>query len=410
MKVAIAGFGQEGRVSYDYWNTPENEVVIVDEREQLEAPAGAKTLLGPGAFGQLQDFDVVVRAPGVRPDKIVTGGKIWSSTNEFFAKCPAPIIGVTGTKGKGTTSSLIANILKAAGKTVHLVGNIGTPALSELPTVGSEDIVVFELSSFQLWDLKKSPHIAVVLGIEPDHLDVHASMDEYVEAKGNIARFQTENDTIIFNETNDFSKKIASYSNAARIPYPFAIDELKASLRIPGEHNVENASAAVAAVREYVVDSEVLRAGLSMFNGLPHRLKFVREVNGVKYYDDSIATTAGSALAAIRSFKQPKVLLLGGHEKGSDYSLLMKECAEKEVQVIVYGTNRLMLKQLCDQFGVTCEVCDGGMEEVVAAATAKASPGSIVILSPAAASFDMFKNYADRGDQFIAAVERLSAD
>lgn len=411
MKIALAGFGLEGKASYDYWNTPGNEVVIVDEREQLEdLPLGAKTLLGSGVLSGLASFDLVIRTPGLRPDKIITNGKIWSSTNEFFLKCPAPIIGVTGTKGKGTTSSLITSILRAAGRTVHLVGNIGTPALTELGKIQPDDVVVFELSSFQLWDLKRSPHVAVVLGIEPDHQDVHTSMEEYVEAKGNIARYQTEEDIIVFNDTNDLSKKIAGYSKAKPEPYPFAIDDLKSALQIPGEHNVENASAAVAAVKEYVTDPALLREGLGAFTGLPHRLKFVREVGSVQYYDDSIATTAGSALAAVRSFTQPKLILLGGHEKGGDYTELMKECAKRNVHIIAYGANRHMLKQLSEEYGVLCEVNDGDMSAVVAAAAARARPGDIVILSPAAASFDMFKNYADRGDQFIAAVGRLKAE
>lgn len=410
MKIAIAGYGLEGKANFTYWNKPEYELTIADERETIEdLPENIPTILGEGAFGKLIDFDIVIRSAGVAPRKIQTNGKIWSATNEFFTKCSAPIVGVTGTKGKGTTCSLITSILRAAGKTVHLVGNIGTPALEELPKIQPDDIVVYELSSFQLWDLEKSPHIAVVLPIEADHLDVHADMDDYVAAKANIAKYQSSEDTIIFNKDNSYSRRIAELSQAQKIGYPFDISAYIASLQLPGRHNEENASAAIAATKLFSPSDQAIRDGLMNFSGLPHRLKFVREVNSVKYYDDSIATTAGSALAAISSFKQPKVLLLGGHEKGSDYSELMRQCAEKNVRIIAYGANRHAIKELCDKNNVDCTVNDDDMVSVVDEAAALAQPGSVVILSPAAASFDMFKNYADRGDQFIGAVEGLVA-
>ena len=281
MNIAIAGYGQEGKVSFDCWNKPENQLTIADEREQVDnLPEGAMTVLGADAFSKLGEFDLIVRSPSVNPRKLPYGDKVWSATNEFFVKCPAPIIGVTGTKGKGTTSSLIASILKAAGKTVHLVGNIGVPALAELPKINASDIVVYELSSFQLWDLKKSPHIAVVLAIEPDHLDVHDDVDDYVNAKTNIARFQNEGDTVVFNTNNQISSSIAGVSSAKKIGYPYDIGDLENNLQIPGRHNIENASAAVAATSEYVSDRSVIGRGLGSFTGLPHRLKFVAEKNG----------------------------------------------------------------------------------------------------------------------------------
>ena len=168
MKIAIAGYGVEGRANYEYWNTPENQVVIVDERDipTNELPSiDTSVITGTDAFARLEGYDMVVRTAGLAPSKIRTDGKIWSSTNEFFEKCPAPIVGVTGSKGKGTTSSLIAGILRAAGKKVHLLGNIGVPALSALSEIEPDDIVVYELSSFQLWDIKRSPNVAVVLHI-----------------------------------------------------------------------------------------------------------------------------------------------------------------------------------------------------------------------------------------------------
>lgn len=410
MKIALAGFGQEGRASYEYWDRDGNELVIVSEQDTIDdVPVGVATITGADAFAQLGDFDLIVRSPGINPKKLPYGDTVWSATNEFFSQCPAPIIGVTGTKGKGTTSSFIAGILRAAGKTVHLVGNIGAPALKELSAIGSEDLVVYELSSFQLWDVKKSPHVAVVLAIEPDHLDVHDDMQDYIDAKANIVRFQSESDVTIYNETNEIARDIAGHSAAQCTAYPVdhIVDDFADSLVIPGRHNVENACAAILAVSEYVNDETTIRAGLRSFEGLPHRLKFVAEIGGIAFYDDSIATTPGSAIAAVKAFEQPKVLILGGHDKGGDYTELMEACRATDTKILAIGANGDDIASLCQQYGVVCERETGDMPAIVRRADEIAQSGDVVILSPAAASFDMFKNYADRGDQFIAAVKSL---
>lgn len=407
MKIAIAGFGVEGKANYEHWRE-RGEVTIVDERDSLDdAPDGVATILGREAFGKLDGFDLVVRTAGLAPRKITTDGKIWSATNEFFANCPAPIIGVTGTKGKGTTCSLIASILRAAGRTVHLVGNIGQPALDVLADITPDDIVVYELSSFQLWDLEKSPHIAVVLPIEPDHLDVHADMDEYVAAKAHIATHQTPDDVVIYHQSNRFAQHIAQQSAGELVAYPFAIDEFVGSLRIPGPHNIENAAAAIAVARRYAIDEAAIKQGLNSFSGLPHRLKFVAEKNGVAYYDDSIATTPGSTIAAIDSFTQPKVLILGGSSKGADYTDVVELAAATDTKVIAIGQTGADIAALCPKLGVIVQRVEGDMSQVVEAADEIAHDGDVVILSPASASFDQYRNYADRGDQFIAAINRL---
>ena len=282
------------------------------------------------------------------------------------------------------------------------------PSLTELPNITADDIVVFELSSFQLWDIERSPHVAVVLMIEPDHLDIHASVEEYISAKANIVKFQTEADVVVYNQNNQTSRNIADQSNAGtHAAYPFDLQGLEQALVIPGQHNVDNACAAVAAVRHYVSDEAMLREGLHTFTGLPHRLKFVRDVDGVKYYDDSIATTPGSAIAALETFQNKKVLILGGYEKGVDYDDLMKQCKQDQATVIAMGANRGTVAELCAQYGVNYSLEPGDMRSVVAHAKMEAVPGSIVILSPAAASFDMFKNYSARGDAFIDAVNAL---
>jgi UDP-N-acetylmuramoylalanine--D-glutamate ligase len=427
MKIAIAGYGVEGQQNYQYFAAdPANELTIVDEHASAGAlPSGAETILGPGVFSRLENYDMVVRTAGLAPYKITTNGKIWSATNEFFAKCPAPIIGVTGSKGKGTTASLIAAILEAAGKKVWLVGNIGVPALAMLSRVQPNDIVVYELSSFQLWDLEKSPHTAVVLFIEPEHLNVHRDMNEYVEAKARITRFQTADDVLIYNSQNTYATQIAESSPAQKIGYPsedtahlrgghFYYGEQAlcptASLAVKGEHNQQNALAAIDAVWEYTQDAAAIEAGLQTFKGLPHRLAYVATVNGVDYYDDSIATTPASAIAALRAFAdKPKVIILGGSYKGADYSELVQELTHHDVKALFMGDEAQRLAQASDVIGFNnYEILENATaENFTRRASELASPGGVVLLSPAAASFGLFKNYVDRGEQFVAAVHGL---
>lgn len=415
MKVAIVGYGIEGKASYDYWHTAGNDVVIADERDQLDdLPGGAVTILGAEAFSRLSDFDLIIRSPGINPRKLPYPDKVWSTTNEFFEKCPATIIGVTGTKGKGTTSSLIASILQAAGRTVHLVGNIGTPALVELPKIRPDDIVVFELSSFQLWDLRKSPHVAVVLSIEADHLDVHDSMEDYVNAKANIVRFQTGDDLVVFNKNNDIAVSIAEQSTAQRVEYPFELSrEVVASIQLPGPHNVENASAAIAAVKEFVDDEVIIRRGLASFTGLPHRIKFVREVEGVRYYDDSYSSAPAASIAALKSFTEPKIIILGGYEKHADFSALAEFIAHDPSvkKALLIGQTKDRIAEAFRSAGISDErfevVESVDFGSIVSKAASTATSGDVVVLSPACASFDMFKNFTERGNQFVELVNRL---
>ena len=426
MKVAIAGYGAEGQSSYRYYVDKGDDVTIVTTKvaDRYPIPDGAFSIVGDDAFEHLDEFDIVVRTPPMRPDSIRTKGKIWSQTNEFIANCPCPVIGVTGTKGKGTTASLIAALLRAGGQTVHLIGNIGVPPLSVLGDIAPEDVVVFEFSSFQLWDLEKSPSLAVVLMLEPDHLDVHSSMEEYIQAKANIARRQTGNDIVFYHPTNDYARQIAEMSGGRKLRYAIPDDGQVyveadkfmlngeiicpvSALQLPGKHNQENACAAISVALQYGTRKDVIEAGLGSFDGLPHRLKFVREVNGVKYYDDSIATTVGSAIAALRSFNENKIIILGGSDKGADYNLLIEECKAAAARVIAMGQTGEQIAALCAEAGVDCVREPGGMKSVVARAASMARPGDIVIMSPASASFDQYMSYSDRGDQFVAMVGEL---
>lgn len=431
MKIAIAGYGAEGKANYVHWNTNGNELTIVDEHEALDdLPEGSRTILGAGAFEKLSGFEMVVRTASLAPRKIKTDGKIWSATNEFFSLCPAPIIGVTGTKGKGTTASLIACILKAAGKTVHLVGNIGIPALDILPQITPSDIVVFELSSFQLWDLEKSPEVAIVLLIEPDHLNIHENFDEYREAKANIRRYQTDENICIFHPTNEHSGYVARSSSKGRairyaVPTDGGVYEAEGffrqgeqaicsveALQLLGRHNLENACAAITAAKFYSIANVAIEAGLRSCLGLPHRLEFIRELEGVKYYNDSFSSAPSATIAAIKSFTQPEILILGGIDKGSDFSDLVETIEENGniKTVILIGEIRMKLAELLNPLSDKVEVLvsdEQTLTPIVELAKSNAQAGDVVILSPACASFDMFKDFYDRGDQFRAVVSRL---
>lgn len=503
MKVAIAGFGVEGQASFRYYSQLGADITIVDENKEIDnLPDGVATILGEGAFERLEGFELVIRSPQINPERIKTDGKIWSATNEFFAKCTVPIIGVTGTKGKGTTCSLIAKILEEAGFKVWLVGNIGVPALDVLEEIeqyaksnmqsgstqksdqifrqaqdDAKAVVVFELSSFQLWDIEKSPETAVCLMIEPDHLDVHASMEEYVNAKANITLRQKSDDLLIHHPSNKYSLEIAKKSSAQKrafmkepaarivirqladpdvmssstpadlsaqddgrgtnnlqsvIPAEAGIsksDQISRHARddsvivienqpicrtdevgLLGEHNLENITAAITAAWQYTQDISAIKQAVTSFRGLPHRLEFVREVGGIKYYNDSQATGPGSCLAALRSFTEPTVLILGGADKGVDMQEVISELDEQRNCVVLIGKSSNALAEKLQDRGFKSFVNLGEnvtMQQILHEANSHAQEGGVVLLSPAHASFDMFKNYQDRGDQFKQAVNEL---
>ncbi len=429
MNIAILGYGIEGESVYRYYSAKFPDARFVAYDNNLEP----KNTLPDGVefIGGVKDFkgivaDLAVKTPAIAPWDIEVTGEVTTMTREFIKQCPAPIIGITGTKGKGTVASLVQSILDAAGKKTWLVGNIGVGAFDVLDQIGPEDIVIYELSSFQLWDLDVSPHIAVVLGIEPEHLDIHRDMNDYVAAKTHIAAHQKTGDAVIYLANNKYTQMVADQSVAESIPYPHSIgahvqggtffygnqalcstDELK----LPGVHNQLNACAAITAVRSWVQDGSVITRGLAGFTGLPHRLRFVREVAGVQYYDDSIATTPGSAIAALAAFEQPKLIILGGSYKGAQYDELAEAVAGSSIRhVLLIGDEATKIQTSLELSGVhefTNLGSDVSMRQIVDEAQQRTQSGDVVILSPACASFGMFTSYADRGDQFIAAVQRL---
>ena len=422
MKVAVIGGGTEGQSAVRYWLAKGDNVTLRDRLTDVAVPYGAKAVLGAEYLRGLSSYDLIVRSPGIKPREIKTTAKVTSAVREFFAHCPARIIGVTGTKGKGTTATLISKMLEAAGRRVWLGGNIGKSPLDFLDKVKASDLVILELSSFQLMDLDVSPHIAVCLMVAPEHLDWHKNVREYIAATGNLFWHQQPNDIAIYNAEDDFSTQVAQLSPGLKIPYlqdPGAKVEAGnivlgkskiceiGEVGLVGPHNLENITAAVTAVHEIIGDNfEPVRRVIQNFKGLEHRLQLAGESNGVRYFDDSFSTTPETTIAAVRSFTQSKVLILGGSDKKSKYDVLARVVTSSNVrEVVLIGAMGQKIAAALSSAGYT-NIREGGntMSDIVATAAAAATPGDVVLLSPACASFDMFRNYKDRGEQFEAAV------
>lgn len=445
--VAVFGYGIEGKSVVQFLFQEKVKKIILFEENELNTDQtkeiqefGNLIELCIGRFPESIKADVLFRSPGLRPDlpvfiharrdlKLVT-----SSTNVFMARCPCPIIGVTGTKGKGTTSSLIAEMLKADGKDVYLGGNIGTPPLSFLSLLKPASIVVLELSSFQLWDCDSSPHIGVSVMVTKDHMDVHRDLSEYLNAKANIFRYQQERDFAIINWDHNNSQQLGKecvsqvYKTSALQAYrPGAFisegnfvfhsgqkEEIVAQVNdvfIPGQHNLQNALSAITAAKIIGCSNESIKHVLQTFKGLAHRLEFVREVKGVNYYDDSFSTVPETAVAAINAFKEPKILILGGSSKQSDFSYLGSVINSSSSIRAIIGIGQEWQRIKAEIRNPLSEInyIEGctTMKEVVNAAKDTAQPGDVVVLSPACASFGMFENYKDRGNQFKEQVQNL---
>lgn len=431
MKIAILGYDVEGRASYDYFAAQGHELTICDQNPELVTPPDAVTVLGKHYLDDLNRFDLLVRTAGLPPKLILeknpgVADKITTQLNEFLRVCPTRnIIGVTGTKGKGTTSTLISMMLEAAGKTVHLGGNIGVAPFTFLPELNPESWVVLELSSFQLIDLKVPIHIAVCLMVVPEHLDWHVNTEEYIQAKSQLFANQMPGDAAIYFAKNEISQQIAATGKGQKIPFyaaPGAVVDNEAisingqiicktdELKLLGNHNWQNACAAVTAVWQIDKDITAMRSVLTSFSGLPHRLELVGEFNGVFYYDDSFGTTPETAIVAIQAFKDPKVVILGGSDKGASYDQLAKVVAKSNVRAaLLIGNEADRIQNALQAQGFTNFMPGGnGMPEIVNTARSVSQPGYIVVLSPGCASFDMFKNYKQRGEKFTSAVQALA--
>jgi len=488
--IAVLGMGVEGYSSALYLAQKGAKVAVLDKREDLEKPKelldlGVTFLLGADYLQKLSGAEIIVRSPGIKrnlPEILeaeAKGAVATSQTQLFFDFCPAEILGVSGTKGKGTTSALIHEMLKKQGIDAHLGGNIGKPPFEFLDSLTKESKVVLELSSFQLEDIKSSPHIGVLLMTTSEHLgadlvgtqNYHETIEEYVDAKRNMLRFQTKDDFAVINrdypasnesdiytegkvyqvsrergvmeegcfveggkvvirlkskdsrgEHKDESSQEDKSDDVLESLMEQSAQELEAGyesmeivdvedILLPGGHNLENVCAAVMAAYLAGVSKEAMAEVLETFKGLEHRLELVAEVAGVKYYDDSFSTTPETAIAAIQAFRAPEVLILGGSKKGSDFEELGKVIAQAEnIRAIIgIGIEWERIKDEISKHKNTIFMVEGAkdMPTVVAAAAKIAQKGDVVLLSPACASFGMFPNYKERGAQFKEEVRKL---
>ena len=397
----------------------------------LEA-AGCKLSVGDTYLDDL-DADLVFRTPGMHPANPALetlrakGAEATSEMEVFFEVCPCTILAVTGSDGKTTTTTLISEMLKADGKTVWVGGNIGTPLLPRVREMKESDFAVVELSSFQLMDMKRSPHVAVVTNLAPNHLDVHKDMAEYVEAKKNIFRFQGEGDILVVNADNAITVPFVgngitrSFSRLGKDVHVRLDGETitrggqpvldKKDILLPGEHNVENYMTAIAAV-EGLVSDDTIRQVAKSFGGVEHRIELVRIKDGVRYYNDSIASSPSRTIAGLRSFREKVILIAGGYDKHIPYDVLGPEICEHVKTLVLGGATGPKIRDAV----LNCDAYRPGYPEIVdctdfasavRAAAETAKEGDVVLMSPASAAFDQFKNFMVRGEFFKKMVMEL---
>ncbi len=458
-RVGILGLSIEGQDAVRFFLDQGAQVYCCDRRDAQELGdlyTSLKNLpvtfcLGENYLAHILDYDLLVRTPGMTlslPQLNVArqrGIEITSLTKLFFQWCPAPIIGVTGTKGKGTTTTLIGEMLQASGFKTWVGGNVGVPLLSQVTHITARDKVVLELSSFQLEDLTQSPHIAVILSVKTDHLlnadphssNYHKSRQQYVAAKQNLVHYQTKNDFAIINADDETARSFVGLTSAqilyfsknkqvhgAYVDHKQVIMDMDGDtekiietkkLKLRGAHNWENITAAVVAAKLNGATKKALQQVLKTFVGLEHRLELVGSFGSVTYYNDSFATTPETTIAAIGAFTEPTVLIVGGSDKGADFKALGEAIVASSVKtLILIGQMAPVIeeniRQVLFKQPKLLEIITGcqTMEEIVAAAKKAASPGDVVLLSPACASFDMFKNYKERGNLFKTYVKALA--
>lgn len=449
-KVAVIGLGVSNLPLLDYLHEQKAKVTVFDQRTIDQIPKDImdkitqyafEFSLGENYLSKLQGFNLILRSPSCLPTvpelaaEAERGAIVTTEIELLIKMCPAKIIGVTGSDGKTTTTSLIYAILKNAGYDAWLGGNIGTPLFTKLPEMKEDDVVVLELSSFQLMEMNVSPSISVITNITPNHLNIHKDYDEYIDAKKNIFKFQDENGILILNNDNEITKecgkeangKVIYFSSKEKLENGFIVDngvikECEDGVRkhimeckeakLRGIHNYQNICTALAATKT-LVDTEKAVETIKDFNAVEHRLEFVREVNGVKWYNDSASSSPTRTISGINAFEDEELILIaGGYDKNLDYTPLAKPVVDNVKALILMGqtANKIFdavtLEMEKQNKNIKIYMCES-LQEVISTARRIADPGEVVLFSPGSASFDMFKNAYDRGNQFKQAVNNL---
>lgn len=409
-----------------------DECTMEDEAEILST-RGAELRLGSGYLDSLEGFDVIFRTPGLLPTDphLVAarehGATVTSEMEAFFQLCPCRTIGITGSDGKTTTSSIIAELLKAGGKRVHLGGNIGKPLLTEIPDIHPDDVAVLELSSFQLHSINIRPDVAVITNVSPNHLDKHPTYEDYIESKKRIFLNQTGDDLLVLNRDNGITARFAEEAGSRVVQFShretvkngvfcrdgmlyyshdYAVEAIipETEILLPGEHNVENYMAAFAAV-DGLVSPEMCRKVARTYGGVRHRLELIRKLDGVAYINDSIATSPTRTIAGLRAMRTKPILIAGGHDKHVSFDRLADEIAERVKALYLTGDTAEQIEKAVrksvffDPSRLPIYVVPD-LKTAVEEARAHSIPGDVVLLSPACSSFDRFKNFAERGDTF----------
>ena len=448
-KVAIIGLGVSNLPLIDYFYNKKSNVTVFDSREIDKLPKDIVDKInkykmdiytGNDYLSNLRGFDLILRSPSCLPttrelEKEEKNGAIVTTEIELLMKmCPCKIIGVTGSDGKTTTTTLISEIIKAGGYTCHLGGNIGIPLFTKLNEIKPEDIVVLELSSFQLMGMEVSPDIAVITNITPNHLNVHKDYEEYIAAKKTIIDFQEKDGILVANFDNDITKEISCsakgkviyFSSKSKLDNGYMVDEdaIKQcndkirkhlinlnDITIKGTHNYENICAALAAT-ETLVDKDIAIEVCKTFKGVNHRIEFVKEISGVKWYNDSASTTPTRTISGLNAFDEDIVLIAGGADKNLDYSPIAKPIVDKVRTLVLIGeTAGKIFNEVKKELDIQKKelkiiMCDS-LEQAVIMAKRNAEPNQVVLFSPASTSFDMFKSMYERGDKFKEIVGKM---
>lgn len=453
-RIAVIGAGVSNLPLIKVLMKNKLDVTVMDKKSFEEMEEGTskylqdnkiKVSLGSDYLSNLKGFDVIFRSPSMLPTnpyleaEAKNGCLITTEIEQVIKLAPCPIIGVTGSKGKTTTTTILYKMLEGMKKSVFVGGNIGTPLFDKLDEMKSSDLVVLELSSFQLMNMTVSPHVAVVTNISPDHLDVHGSYEEYIDAKKYIFKYQNKDDILVLNGDDEIVKGFSEeakgvvryFKNTSMAEtklkdfYVLDGDYIKyneeevidtSKLMLRGKHNYLNMCAALNAIRDYIdVSNEELEKIASDIKGVAHRLEYVCEIDGVKWYNDSASTTPDKSMAGIYAFDEDVVLIAGGYDKNISYEPMAKPILDKVSKLILFGATRDKIYDAvmseCKKTGKSVPIyLMDTLEEVVSVAKEISVSGEVVLFSPASASFDMFKNAYQRGDLFKKQVIEIKRE